>query len=73
MTGVKQLNVIVIAIMAVITMLNMGLVLNFFAASGQTLAAAFNSQNIFLLAGAELAAVLLAYIVYRQKAGPAKH
>ena len=73
MAGVKQLNVIVIAIMAVVTALNMGLILNFFAASGQALAAALNSQSIFLLAGAELALVLLAYVTYRQKTGPATH
>jgi Mg/Co/Ni transporter MgtE len=73
MAGVKRLNVIVIAIMAVVTALNMGLVVNFFAVGGQAFAAAFNSQNIFLLAAAELAAVLLAYIAYKQKIDPAKH
>ncbi|CAA0118670.1 Uncharacterised protein [Halioglobus japonicus] len=72
MAGMKQLNMVVVTIMALITVLNTGLVLNFFIASGQALAAAFNSQSIFLFAGAELAAVLLAYIVYKQKTSSAQ-
>ena len=72
MAGMKLLNIVVVGIMAVITILNTGLVLNFSTASGHALAAAFNSQSLFLFAGAELAAVLLAYIVYKQKTSPAK-
>ncbi|MCB1687975.1 MAG: hypothetical protein KDI33_05795 [Halioglobus sp.] len=72
MLGSKPLNVIVLGIMATVTLLNMGLILNFATASGQALVAAFNSQSIFLFAGAEFAAVLLAYILHKQKTLPAK-
>ena len=67
MLGIKQLNMIVLSFMAAITLLNLGLAVNFFAASGQALAALFNGQSIYLLAGVELAAVLLAYVLHRQK------
>ena len=56
--------------MAAITLLNMGLLVNFIAASGQALATLFNGQSIFLFAAIELAAVLIAYILYKQKTAP---
>ena len=65
MAGIRQLNIVVLSIMAAITLLNMGLLVNFIAASGQALAALFNGQSIFLLA-----AVLIAYILYKQKTAP---
>ena len=71
MLGVKPLNMIVLGIMSAITVLNLGLILNFVTASGQALAATFDSQSIFLFAGAEFAAVLLAYIAHKQKTSPA--
>lgn len=70
MVGIKQFNMILLSIMAAITVLNMGLALNFVAASGRALAALFNSESIFLFAGIELATVLLAYIVHKQMTNP---
>tara|TARA_R110002124_G_scaffold50103_1_gene146150 strand:+ start:6598 stop:6819 length:222 start_codon:yes stop_codon:yes gene_type:complete len=70
MAGIRQLNIVVLSIMAAITLLNMGLLVNFIAASGQALAALFNGQSIFLFAAIELAAVLIAYILYKQKTAP---
>lgn len=69
MVAVKQLNVLVLAIMIAITVLNLGLTFNFAAASG---VAIFSTETIFLIAAIELAAVLLAYIVYKQQAFPAQ-
>jgi len=70
MVAVKPLNALVLAIMVAITVLNLGLVLNFAAASGHALEALFSTETVFLVAAVELAAVLLAYIVYRQQAFP---
>ena len=70
MVGVRQLNMFVLFIMAAVTLLNMGLAVNFVAASGQALVATFNGQTIYLFAGIELVAVLLAYILHKQKADP---
>jgi hypothetical protein len=68
MVAVRQLNLLVLAIMIAITVVNLGLALNFAAASGQALAAVFSTEAIFLIAAIELAAVLLAYICYKQQA-----
>jgi uncharacterized membrane protein len=65
----KRMNMIVLSIMAAITLFNMGLAVNFFAASGRALAALFTNESIFLFAGVELIVVLLAYILHRQKTG----
>ncbi len=70
MAGVKQLNMIVLFIMGAITLLNLGLTINFVAASGQALAASLSRESVYLLAGTELAIVLLAYIVHKQKTTP---
>lgn len=72
MAGTPQLNMLVFSIMAVVTVLNTGLVLNFFTASGQALATLFSSQSIFLLAAVELVLVILAYVLHKQKTTP-KH
>jgi hypothetical protein len=70
MGAVRQINVLVLAIMIAITALNLGLVLNFAAAGGYAPAAVFRTETIFLIAAIELAAVLLAYIFYKQRAFP---
>lgn len=54
-------------IMAAITALNMALAINFVSASGRALAAAFNGQTIFLLAGFELIVVLTTYVVIKNR------
>ena len=54
MVAVKQLNVLVLAIMIAITVLNTGLAFNFVSANGIALAAAFNGRNIYALAGVEM-------------------
>lgn len=56
-----------LSIMAAITVLNIVLAINFLGASGRALAAAFNSQTIFLLAGFELIAVLATYVVIKHR------
>lgn len=58
---------VAISIMAAITVLNTFLAINFLSASGLALAAAFNSQTIFLLAGFELVAVLTTYVVIKHR------
>jgi hypothetical protein len=70
MVAVKQLNMLVLAIMIAITVVNLALTFNFAAASGQALAAIFSTETIFLIAAIELAAVLLAYVFYKQRAFP---
>ncbi len=72
MLGMRQLNMIVLCVMLSITIVNVALVLNFVTASGLALAGAFNSQTIFIFAGVELAAVLVAYIAHKQKTAPVK-
>jgi lipoprotein signal peptidase len=72
MVAVKQLNVLVLTIMIAISVLNLGLTFNFAAASGAAFAAIFSTETIFLIAAIELAAVLLAYIVYKQQSFPAQ-
>jgi hypothetical protein len=67
MEGIRQSNMVVFSIMAAITVLNMALVLNFVTASGQALATLFSSESVFLFAAVELAAVLLAYVLHKQK------
>lgn len=71
MVAMKQLNVIVLSILTAITVLNAGLALNYFT-SGQALAATFTSETIFLFAAVELAAVLTAYVIYKQRTFPAR-
>ena len=58
---------VAMSIMAAITLLNIVLAINFLSANGRALAAAFNSQTIFLLAGIELVAVLTAYVVSKHR------
>lgn len=58
---------VALLIMAAITLLNIVLAINFLSASGRALAAAFNSQTIFLLAGFELVAVLTTYVVIKHR------
>lgn len=71
MVGIRQLNMIVFSIMAAITVLNMGLLINFVTAGSQALATLFSSESIFLFAAVELAAVLVAYVLHKQKTTPA--
>ncbi|MCB1706103.1 MAG: hypothetical protein KDI17_14660 [Halioglobus sp.] len=70
MAGIRQLNIVVLSIMVAVTIVNMGLLVNFITASGRALAALFNGESIFLFAAVELAAVLLAYIFHKQKTSP---
>lgn len=70
MAGTRQINMIVFSIMAVVTVLNTGLVLNFVTASGQALATLFSSQSIFLFAAVELVLVIVAYVLHKQKSTP---
>jgi hypothetical protein len=58
----KKNSSIGLGIMLAITALNLGLAVNFIGAAGNALAAAFNGQNIYLLAGIELVLVLFAYV-----------
>jgi hypothetical protein len=60
-------NSFALAIMAAVTLLNAGLAINFISANGRALAAAFNGQNIFLLAGVELIVVLTTYVVSKHR------
>lgn len=71
MVAAKQLDVVVLAIMIAITAVNLGLALNFAAIiSQQALVATISTETIFLIAAIELAAVLLAYVFYKQRAFP---
>lgn len=70
MVAVRHVNVLALAIMVAITVVNVGLVLNFAAASGQAPAAILSTETVFLIAALELAVVLLAYIFYKQQAFP---
>lgn len=60
-------NTLALSIMTAIIVLNTALAVNFVGASGRALAAVFNSQTIFLLAGVELIAVLVTYVVSKYK------
>jgi hypothetical protein len=60
-------NGVALFIMGAVIALNLVLAANFISASGRALAAVFNGQNIFALAGAELLIVLLTYVVCKHK------
>lgn len=67
MDWITKNHPVALSIMAAITLLNIVLAINFLSANGRALAAVFNSQTIFLLAGIELAAVLTAYVVSKHR------
>jgi len=67
MNWLSKDNSVALLIMAAITLLNIVLAINFVSANGRALAAIFNSQTIFLLAGAELIAVLTSYVVSKHR------
>ncbi len=56
-----------LVILAVVTLLNIGLAINFVSANGRALAAVFSGQSIFLLAGFELVTVLATYVVTKHR------
>jgi hypothetical protein len=56
-------NTLALSIMVAITLLNIALAVNFLSANGRAMAAAFTSHTIFMLAGIELIAVLVTYVV----------
>lgn len=60
-------NGIAVFIMGVVIAFNVSLAVNFISASGLALAALFNDQNLFALAGAELFTVLLAYVICKHR------
>lgn len=67
MDWIAKNHAVASSIMAAITLLNIVLAINFLSANGRALAAAFNSQTIFLLAGIELVTVLTAYVVSKHR------
>jgi|GEM_PF-3245863 len=58
------------SIMPLITVLNMGLAVNFIVASDSGLARNFNSQNIYVLAVLQMVLVLIAYVTCKYRPIP---
>jgi hypothetical protein len=60
-------NRVALLIMGAVTFLNVCLAANFVEASGRALAAVFDGKSIFLLAGVELLAILLTYVISKHR------
>jgi hypothetical protein len=58
------------SLMVLITLLNLGLAINFIAASDSGLARIFNSQNIYVLAAMQMVLVLMAYVACKYRPVP---
>ena len=61
----SETSVVALVVMALITLLNVSLALGIAGAADIRFAAAFDSQQIYSLAGVELALILLAYVLSR--------
>ncbi len=67
MGGAGRHPVVALTILAAITLLNVALAINIVSGNGRALAAMLSSRTLFLLAGAELVAVLATYVLSKHR------